>query len=140
MATDHVVSEDFKLGLGIEFGGLRQQERVTGLLAIGFLRVPLNNDFALENPPRVIIHHAFEKFAAGAVGHLMVDNQARIGMLLAAQHESARNFCLGPLPFELHGAVLAVGLRAGGQGEIIEHGILAKGCMDVAEVDGIGGF
>ena len=40
MAADHVIGKDFKLGLGIELGGFRQQERVAGLLAIGLLRVP----------------------------------------------------------------------------------------------------
>ena len=132
MAADHVIGEDFKLGLGIEFGGFREQERVAGLLAIGFLGVPLDDDLALENSPGVVIHHAFEEFAAGAVGHLVVDDQARIGVLLAAQHEGAGNFGLGALPFEFHGAVLAVGFGAGGQGEVVEHGVLAEGCMGVA--------
>ncbi len=53
MAADHVIGEDFKLGLGIEFGGFRQQERVAGLLAIGFLRVLPDDDLALENSPGV---------------------------------------------------------------------------------------
>src|SRR5687767_12246635 len=94
MAANHVVREDFKLWRGIELGGFREQERMAGLLAIGFLRVPLDNDLALENSPGMIIHHAFEEFAAGAVGHLVVDDQARVGMLLAAQHESAGDFGL----------------------------------------------
>ena len=49
MAADHVIGEDFKLGLGIEFGSFGEQQRVAGLLAVGFLGIPLDDDLALEN-------------------------------------------------------------------------------------------
>ena len=127
MAADHVIGKDFKLGLGIELGGFRQQKRMAGLLAVGLLRVPLDDDLALENSAGLFVHHAFEEFAAGAMGHLVVDHQARVGMLLAAQHDRRRKPWLRCPALEVDGAVLAVGSGAGGQGEIVEHGVLAEG-------------
>ena len=91
-------------------------------------------------PRACVVHHAFEDFAAGALGHLVIDHQARIGVLLAAQHVGAGNLGFGALRHEFHGAVLAVGFGARGQGEILEHGVLAECCMGMSEVDGIGGF
>ena len=85
VTAHHIIGIDLKLGLGVELGGLRQQQTVRRLLAVGLLSVTLDNDLALENAARALVHHAFEQLAAGAFRHPMIDEEARIGMLFAGK-------------------------------------------------------
>ena len=135
MAADHVVGEDFKLGLGIEFGGLRQQQRMARLLAVGLLGIALHDDLALEDTAGIVVHHAFEKFAAGAVGHLVIDDEAAVGVLLAAQQIGAGDLRIRPLPGEVIGAVLPVDTGARGQGEIAQHDTGSQSHMGMGKMD-----
>ena len=81
MAADDVVGVDFELRLGVELGGRGQQQRMARLLAVGLLGMRLDDDLALEDAARLLVHHAFEDFAAGAAGHPMVDDEPGVGML-----------------------------------------------------------
>ena len=67
MAADDVIGKNLKFGLGVEFGGLGQEQRVARLLAVGLLGVRADDDLALENTTGMAVHYAFEQFAAGAV-------------------------------------------------------------------------
>ncbi len=67
VAADHVVGENLKLGLGIELGRLRQQQRLRHLLAVGLLRAGRNDDLALEHAARLVVEHGLEQLAAGAM-------------------------------------------------------------------------
>ena len=55
------------------------------LLAVGLLGVALDDDFALEDAARILVHYTFEEFAADAAGHAVIDNEPCVGVLLAAQ-------------------------------------------------------
>src|SRR5204863_750393 len=94
-------------------------------------------DLALEDAPGMIVHDAFEEFAAGATGKLVIDDESRVGMLLAAQQIGARGSRIRPLAREIIGAVLAINSRAGSQGEIAERHVLAQCHMRVREVNGL---
>src|SRR5512143_2728509 len=91
MAAHHVVGEDLKLGLGIEFGRLGEQERLGHLLAVGLLRVGRDDALALENAARLAVEHGLEQLAAGAMRHGMLDEERGVAMLAAAQEERAGN-------------------------------------------------
>ena len=66
-----------------------------------------NDNLALENAARIVIHYAFEKFAAGAMRHLVVDDQTCVGVLFAVQQIGAADFGIGVLAVETARAVLA---------------------------------
>ena len=81
---------------------------MAGLLAVCLLRVFAHHDFALKNTTGMVIHHALEKFAAGAMGLLVVDHKPCISVLFAAKHERPGDFGIDILTLEFYGAVLAV--------------------------------
>src|SRR5438105_11442167 len=118
VAADDIIGIDFKLGLGIEFGRGRQEQTVARLLAVGLLGIALDNDLALEDTASALVHHAFEHLAAQTARHAVIDQEPRIGVLLAAQEIGARNAGIGPLALEFIGAVLAIDARTGGEGEV----------------------
>ena len=137
MAADHVVGENLKFGLGIEFGRFGKQKRMARLLAVGFLGVSAHHHLALENAAGLVVHHAFEKLAAGAVGLLVVDDQAGIGMLLAAQHEGAGDLGINVLGLEFQVPFWRLTPAPGGEREIIEYGASGQRHVGVGQVNGI---
>src|SRR5665213_1804173 len=80
---------------------------MAGFFAIGFLRMFSDNNFALENAARIVIHHAFKKFAAGAMRNEVVDGEASVGVLFAFEQISAGDFGFGVFAVEIAGSVLA---------------------------------
>ena len=128
MAADHVVGEDFELGLVVHAGVLAEHERLALHAAVGLLGVLAHDDLTLEYSGRLVIEDVTEKLAADAIGHGVVDNQRRIRMLLAAQQRQAaerdrRMFALEPrenlTPHEACGRneAEAVELRIGAHGD-----------------------
>ena len=118
MAADDIIGIDLELGLGVELGRLREKQRVTRLLAVGLLGVARDDDLALEDAARTIVHHAFEEFAAGAFRHPMVDRRGAYRHAAGRRADRRRKFGVGLLAGEVIGAVLAVDARARGQREI----------------------
>src|SRR5262245_52873460 len=97
MAADHVVGENLKLGLGIEFGRLRQEQRPRHLLAVGLLRARRDDDLALEYPARIAVEHTLEELAAHAMRHAVLDQERGVAMLPVAQEKGAGNISRHPL-------------------------------------------
>ena len=81
------------------------------LLSVGqFYDVqPYVDHLALEDAARMIVHHAFEQLAAGAVRHFMVDHQPGIGMLLAVEEIGAGNARIREVLVEQQRAIGATG-------------------------------
>jgi hypothetical protein len=67
----------------------------------------------------------------------MIDDEARVGMLLPRQHVRPRDPRLGVPALEFDGAVLAVELCARREGEIIQLRIGRERDVRVREVDGL---
>ena len=87
MTAHDVICKDFELRLGVKLGRLGQQKSMRDLMAIGFLRVAVHVDLALDDPARLVVEDQLEELAAFAFRHSMIDDERRIVMLIsAAQH------------------------------------------------------
>ena len=91
MAALHVIGKNLKLGLVVHRRAIVQQNGAAHHLAIGFLRMRTDNDFALENAGRLIIQHMGEMLATDAFGNRVVDHQSRIDMLPVFEQRCTRN-------------------------------------------------
>ena len=91
MAALHIIGKDFEFRLIVHRRTIVQQDRAAHHLAIGFLRMRTDNDFALENAGRLIIQHMGEMLATDAFGNRVVDHQSRIDMLPVFEQRCTRN-------------------------------------------------
>ena len=63
----HVVGVDFELRLGVDLRLIGKQQVAIGLLGVGFLRVLVDDDAAMENAVRTAVENAVVELAAAAV-------------------------------------------------------------------------
>ncbi len=68
VAADHVVGEDFELRLVGELRALGEKQRPAHHLGIGLLRAGLDDDLALEDALRLVVHRRLEIFLSAAIG------------------------------------------------------------------------
>src|SRR5262249_3112329 len=81
----HVVGENLQLRLGVDGGVIGQQQRLVGLLGIGFLGVLANENLAVENALTVAVENALVQLVAGAVRLGVVDDRVVIDVLAAGR-------------------------------------------------------
>ncbi len=124
VAADHVVGEDFELGLRQDFGFVRQHQALHHQLGVGLLRVSGNHDLALERRFGAATCHLLEQRLAGAVGHRMRQLQRHVRVLTLDGEVQSGEVAMRALAFEAreevhpaqrradvngHGAQLAAG-------------------------------
>ena len=110
------------------------------MLAVGLLGIALHDDLALENAAGMIIHHAFEELARGAVRHAVVDDDTGVGVLLSREQEGAVDHGIAMLAGEADGAILPVEARARCEREVAQQGFCGKRHAGMGEMNGLGGF
>ena len=126
MTAHHIIGVNFEFGLGIELGGLRKQQCMRRLLAIGLLRILSHNNLTLENAPRLVIHHAFEHFPRRAMGHLVIHHKTRISMLCTLQQIGTCHAHIAIFAKILNRCILPIDLCTGCEREVIVCGFRRK--------------
>ena len=123
VAADHVVGEDFQFRLVVGFRLVRQQQRARHHLAVGLLRVRLDDDLALEDAVAFAVEHRFETLAARAVADGVIDDQRVVDVLAAFEQAGAVDGALAALAGKAHEGLIAHHRAAAGEGEILVDGL-----------------
>ena len=85
----HVVGVDFQLRLGVNLRVVGKQQVAVRLLGVGFLRVFVHDDAAVENPVRMAIQDSVVELAAAAVWAGVLYVHVIVEMLVIVAHEDA---------------------------------------------------
>ena len=84
MGTGDVIGVDLKLRLGQELAVIIQQKRLTDLIAIGFLRAFLDQNFALEHARGPVAQYLLEDLTALTIQRIMGDEHSVIVVKIRA--------------------------------------------------------
>src|SRR4051812_26566059 len=80
----HVIRKDLQLRLGVDSGGVAQQEIPVGLLCVSLLRFGANENLAVEHCPRMVVEYALIDLPAATVRLIVMDRSVIVDQLVAS--------------------------------------------------------
>src|SRR4051812_14934159 len=80
----HVIRKDLQLRLGVDLGGVAQQEIPVGLLCVSLLRFGANENLAVEHCPRMVVENALIDLPAATVRLIVMDGSVIVDQLVAS--------------------------------------------------------
>ena len=92
----HVVSVDLQLRLGVDLRVIGKQQVAVGLLGVGFLRILVHDDAAVEDAVCVAIEDPVVELPAAAARTGMFYQHVVVQVLVAIADEEAINQALAP--------------------------------------------
>ena len=102
MAAFHIVCIDLQLWLAVHTAVLGHQDVGILLVCIGLLGIWTHEDFAIEDPFRLIIDDPFIELMGLATRYQMVDDRVVIHQVLSMRHVRSVEMTQAILPFESH--------------------------------------
>src|SRR3954471_520834 len=84
MRALHVIRKDLELRLGVDSGGVAQQEIPVGLVCVSLLRFGANENLAVEHCPRMVVENALIDLPAATVRLIVMDRSVIVDQLVAS--------------------------------------------------------
>src|SRR6266446_4906621 len=97
MAALHIVVVNLERRLGIDDGGLGEQQIPIHLSRVRFLRVGPNDDQTIEYTARLVVENSFEQLETVAARADMIDDGVIVDVLRLGENEEAVECQIRPL-------------------------------------------